>query len=220
MLGDMGADVIKVEPPGAGDDTRTWGPPFVNGESAYFLGVNRNKRSLTLNMAVKAGQEILARLVKKSRRAGGELQARHAREVGHHQRVAGEERPAGHPLLDHRLRLERARRGAAGLRLHPAGRVGADEHLRRAGRHAHEIRRRDRGRGDGPLRLQRHPRRARRAGAHRPRPARRGVPLRFRHRDADQRRLQLPAFGQGRAPLSATGTPASSPTPPTRPPTA
>jgi len=66
MLGDMGADVIKVEPPGAGDDTRTWGPPFSGGESAYFLGVNRNKRSLTLNMAVKGGQEILAQLVKKA----------------------------------------------------------------------------------------------------------------------------------------------------------
>jgi formyl-CoA transferase len=66
MLGDMGADVIKVEPPGAGDDTRTWGPPFTGGESAYFLGVNRNKRSLTLNMGVKAGQEVLAQLVKKS----------------------------------------------------------------------------------------------------------------------------------------------------------
>jgi crotonobetainyl-CoA:carnitine CoA-transferase CaiB-like acyl-CoA transferase len=66
MLGDMGADVIKVEPPGAGDDTRTWGPPFTNGESAYFLGINRNKRSLTLNMAVRAGQEILAQLVRKS----------------------------------------------------------------------------------------------------------------------------------------------------------
>jgi crotonobetainyl-CoA:carnitine CoA-transferase CaiB-like acyl-CoA transferase len=65
MLGDMGADVIKVEPPGSGDDTRTWGPPFVNGESAYFVGINRNKRSLTLNMASKDGQEILAGLVKK-----------------------------------------------------------------------------------------------------------------------------------------------------------
>jgi crotonobetainyl-CoA:carnitine CoA-transferase CaiB-like acyl-CoA transferase len=62
----MGADVIKVEPPGAGDDTRTWGPPFTKGESAYFLGVNRNKRSLTLNMGVKAGQEILAQLVRKA----------------------------------------------------------------------------------------------------------------------------------------------------------
>jgi len=66
MLGDLGAEVTKVEPPGTGDDTRTWGPPFTGGESAYFLGVNRNKRSLTLNMAVKSGQEILAQLVKKS----------------------------------------------------------------------------------------------------------------------------------------------------------
>jgi len=66
MLGDMGADVVKIEPPGAGDDTRAWGPPFVNGESAYFLGINRNKRSVTLNMAVKAGQDVLAQLVKKS----------------------------------------------------------------------------------------------------------------------------------------------------------
>ncbi len=46
MLGDMGADVIKVEPPGAGDDTRKWGPPFVGNEAAYFLGLNRNKREL------------------------------------------------------------------------------------------------------------------------------------------------------------------------------
>jgi crotonobetainyl-CoA:carnitine CoA-transferase CaiB-like acyl-CoA transferase len=65
MLGDMGADVIKVEPPGSGDDTRTWGPPFAGSEAAYFLGVNRNKRSLTLNMASPAGQEILAALVQK-----------------------------------------------------------------------------------------------------------------------------------------------------------
>ncbi|MBX3650343.1 MAG: CoA transferase [Burkholderiales bacterium] len=66
MLGDMGADVIKVEPPGAGDDTRSWGPPFAEGESAYYLGVNRNKRSMTLNMAMKSGQEVLAGLIRKS----------------------------------------------------------------------------------------------------------------------------------------------------------
>ena len=66
MLGDMGADVIKVEPPGAGDDTRRWGPPFVGEEAAYFLGVNRNKRSLTLNMAAPAGQKILAGLIAKA----------------------------------------------------------------------------------------------------------------------------------------------------------
>ncbi|MGQ0751473.1 MAG: CaiB/BaiF CoA transferase family protein [Betaproteobacteria bacterium] len=66
MLGDMGADVIKVEPVGSGDDTRTWGPPFAADESAYFLGVNRNKRSITLNMAAKPGQEVLADLIAKS----------------------------------------------------------------------------------------------------------------------------------------------------------
>ena len=66
MLGDMGAEVIKVEPPDKGDDTRGWGPPFVAGEAAYFLGVNRNKRSLTLNMAVPAGQKILAGLIEKA----------------------------------------------------------------------------------------------------------------------------------------------------------
>src|SRR5688572_930828 len=66
MLGDMGADVIKVEPVGSGDDTRTWGPPFAAGESAYFLGVNRNKRSITLNMAAKPGQALLAKIIEKS----------------------------------------------------------------------------------------------------------------------------------------------------------
>src|SRR5215467_14241429 len=63
MLGDMGAEVAKVEPPGSGDDTRTWGPPFVGGEAAYFLGANRNKRSLTLNLAAPAGQGVLRELV-------------------------------------------------------------------------------------------------------------------------------------------------------------
>jgi succinate--hydroxymethylglutarate CoA-transferase len=62
MLGDMGAEVIKVEPPG-GDDTRAWGPPFAAGEAAYFLGVNRNKRSITLNMAAPAGQTVLRALI-------------------------------------------------------------------------------------------------------------------------------------------------------------
>ena len=66
MLGDMGAEVIKVEPPGAGDDTRGWGPPFAAGEAAYFLGINRNKRSMTLNMAVAPGQKILAGLIEKA----------------------------------------------------------------------------------------------------------------------------------------------------------
>jgi crotonobetainyl-CoA:carnitine CoA-transferase CaiB-like acyl-CoA transferase len=66
MLGDMGADVIKVEPPGSGDDTRGWGPPFVSGESAYFLSANRNKRSITINLATPAGQKLVAALIAKA----------------------------------------------------------------------------------------------------------------------------------------------------------
>ena len=56
LLGDLGADVIKVEAPGDGDHARRWGPPFVNGESTYFLSVNRNKRSVALDLKLEAGQ--------------------------------------------------------------------------------------------------------------------------------------------------------------------
>ncbi|MBI4575532.1 MAG: CoA transferase [Planctomycetes bacterium] len=62
-LGDLGAEVVKVELPGTGDDTRAWGPPFVNGESCYFLSVNRNKRSLTLDLKRPEGREAAWRLV-------------------------------------------------------------------------------------------------------------------------------------------------------------
>ena len=64
-LGDMGAEVIKVEEPDKGDDTRGW-PPFANGESTYFMSVNRNKKSLTLNMKALEGQAILRRLIAKA----------------------------------------------------------------------------------------------------------------------------------------------------------
>jgi formyl-CoA transferase len=63
MLGDMGADVIKIEQPGKGDDTRAWGPPFIGGESAYYLSVNRNKRSITLDLKAEADRAILWRLI-------------------------------------------------------------------------------------------------------------------------------------------------------------
>src|SRR5437870_2758208 len=63
LLADMGARVVKVEQPGRGDDTRAWGPPFVDGESAYFLSVNRNKESVTLDFKSAEGRELLDRLV-------------------------------------------------------------------------------------------------------------------------------------------------------------
>ena len=69
ILGDLGADILKVERPGAGDDTRLWGPPFLKdtqgqptGESAYYLCTNRNKRSLAIDMALPAGQALIRQL--------------------------------------------------------------------------------------------------------------------------------------------------------------
>jgi formyl-CoA transferase len=66
LLGDLGAEVIKVERPGVGDDTRAWGPPFVGGESAYYLCANRNKKSLTVNLKASAGQDIIRQLARLS----------------------------------------------------------------------------------------------------------------------------------------------------------
>ncbi len=66
MLGDLGADVIKVERPGVGDDTRRWGPPEAGGEAAYYLCVNRNKRSLTVNLKDPEGQQIIRQLAEQS----------------------------------------------------------------------------------------------------------------------------------------------------------
>src|SRR4051812_47195334 len=80
LLADMGARVIKVEQPGKGDDTRAWGPPFLypsaqspraadpaaGGESAYFLSINRNKESVTLDFKHPAGRAVLDRLIAKS----------------------------------------------------------------------------------------------------------------------------------------------------------
>jgi formyl-CoA transferase/CoA:oxalate CoA-transferase len=66
LLGDMGARIIKVEQPGRGDDTRGWGPPFQDGESAYFLSINRNKESVSVDFKHPAGREILDRLIGKA----------------------------------------------------------------------------------------------------------------------------------------------------------
>lgn len=69
ILGDLGADVIKIEKPGAGDDTRSWGPPFLQGEdgahgdAAYYLAANRNKRSVTIDFAKPEGAALVKRLI-------------------------------------------------------------------------------------------------------------------------------------------------------------
>jgi crotonobetainyl-CoA:carnitine CoA-transferase CaiB-like acyl-CoA transferase len=66
LLADMGARVIKVEQPGRGDDTRAWGPPFIGTESAYFLSINRNKESFTLDLKKPQAQRIIQRLVERA----------------------------------------------------------------------------------------------------------------------------------------------------------
>ena len=66
FLGDLGAEVVKVEQPGVGDDTRGWGPPFTGGESAYFLCVNRNKKSVTIDLKSREGVALLQRLAERA----------------------------------------------------------------------------------------------------------------------------------------------------------
>jgi formyl-CoA transferase len=66
ILGDQGAEVIKVERPGTGDDTRTWGPPFAGGESAYYLCCNRNKKSIVVDLKKPSGLELLLDLARSS----------------------------------------------------------------------------------------------------------------------------------------------------------
>src|SRR6266851_9594779 len=62
MLGDLGAEVIKVERPGTGDDARAFGPPFVDGESTYFMSVNRGKKSVVIDLATDEGRSVARRL--------------------------------------------------------------------------------------------------------------------------------------------------------------
>ncbi len=63
LLGDLGAEVVKVESPGGGDDTRAWGPPFLEGESSYFLGCNRNKQGIAIDFSSIEGKQLLGKLI-------------------------------------------------------------------------------------------------------------------------------------------------------------
>ena len=167
VLADLGADVIKVERPGAGDPTRAWGPPFREGESAYYLCVNRGKRSVTVDLA-------------RPRRPGGGQAARARRRRRRRELPAGRRR-APRPRLRRargRAPAARATRSIAGyppesVDAHRPGFDFADpgrgrRHVDhgRAGRAAAEGRRRDRGHHDGDVRVDRHAGRAARRRAH------------------------------------------------------
>ena len=173
LLGDLGADVIKVERPDGGDDTRAWGPPWRDGESTYYLGLNRNKRSIALDLADEDGRELGAAARRARRRAARVLPPGPDGLVGTRRRQPARGQPAPGLVLDHRVRVRDV--GHAGLRLPAAGDGRAHERDRRARRPAAEGRRgADRSRLR-PARRQRHPGGADRARAHRPRPPRRGL---------------------------------------------
>src|SRR5213079_2149974 len=83
LLGDLGASVIKIERPGAGDDTRAWGPPFApSGASSYYLSCNRNKRGVALDLSRAAGSDLFHEMVKKSDAVGENFRADSADKLG------------------------------------------------------------------------------------------------------------------------------------------
>ena len=101
LLADLGADVIKVERPGEGDETRSWGPPFAGGESAYFLAVNRGKRSVALDLARPEAQEALRRLARRADVVVENFRAGHGRAARRRLRAARAREPEARLLLDH-----------------------------------------------------------------------------------------------------------------------
>ena len=156
LLADLGAEVVKVERPPDGDDTRAWGPPWsADGQSTYFLGVNRNKRSVALDLGSEDGLAAARALVERADvvvenfkpgepgparaglRRGPRRQPRRGLRLDHRLRPRGGSRPA-------RLRPARPGRGRADER-HRAGAGGADQGRRRAGRRRHRAARGGRG---------------------------------------------------------------------------
>ena len=112
LLGDLGADVVKIEEPALGDDTRGWAP-FIDGWSTYFLGVNRNKRSMALNLKSAEGADVLARLIRQADVLVENLRPGTLARLGFGYEQAAALNPRLSLRLGHRLRPHRptARRG-------------------------------------------------------------------------------------------------------------
>ena len=143
FLGDLGADVVKVEQPGAGDDTRGWGPPFAGGESAYYLCINRNKHSLTFDLKSSARVELLRQLVKVADVVIENFRPGTMERLGLGEPDLREAQSAVDLRFTHRFRRRWADERLAGLRLDRASVGRPDEHHRDAGRRAGQSRRRD-----------------------------------------------------------------------------
>ena len=142
LLGDMGADVIKIEEPGAGDDARGWAP-FVGDWSAYFLGVNRSKRSLALDLKQAGAPEVLRRLLADADVFIENFKPGSLDKLGFGYDADARAQPAAGALLDQRLRQDRTAPPPVRLRPDRAGRVGVHGHHRRRRRSAGADRHRD-----------------------------------------------------------------------------
>ena len=169
VLADLGADVIKVERPGVGDDTRAWGPPFLKdasgkptGEAGYYLSVNRGKRSITLELDKPEGQEVVRALAARSDIVLENFKVGTLKRFGLDYESLKAVNPRHHLLLDHRLRPDRAEARRRRLRLHDPGDGRPDERHRRTRRHAR--RRSAEGRRSDRRSHDRHVRGSRRAG--------------------------------------------------------
>ena len=113
LLADLGAEVIKIERPGEGDDTRGWGPPFITnadgsrGDAAYFLSTNRGKRSVCIDMAKPEGQALIRKLAEKSDIVLENFKVGGLKKYGLDYESLKALNPQSHLLLDYRLRSGR-----------------------------------------------------------------------------------------------------------------
>ena len=173
VLADLGARVIKVEQPGKGDDTRHWGPPFLGKESAYFLSINRNKESVTVDFKPAEGREVLERLIARADVFVENFRPGTIERAGFGWDAVHQRHPAPGLRVDLRLRTDRAAPRRSRLRRGDAGRGRIDERHRRSGSARLSARRRDHRHGGGPVLRAGHHRGAARARAIGTGPARR-----------------------------------------------
>ena len=182
-LADFGAEVIKIENPEGGDDTRHYEHAEIGGESAAYLSLNRNKRGIALDFTKPAALRGGARADREGGCGGREFLRRGDEEVWPRLCLGRLHQSAAGLLLDLGLRPQGAFRAASGIRSDHAGRKRLHVAERLSGRTAGAHRSADRRHGDGNVGLQRHPARIAGARPARPRPACRGCADRHRGRD-------------------------------------
>ena len=207
ILGDYGAEVIKVEHPQGGDDSRQWAPPRApDGQASYFFAVNRGKRSITIDLKHPRGKALVLDLVRRGDVLDRELQARNDGRPRARLGDAAGGQPAADLLRDLGLRSDRAVPRAGGVRRHHAGLHRPHVDHRRERRRTGQGRRRADRRDHGALRPRGDPRSAAPPGTDRTGPVPRALAHGVRHRRADQRGDGVPG---GRGGAGAVGERAS-----------